>query len=224
MSPSPNPDWIPEIPTSSQLNFDIAKANQILDDAGYEDTNGNGIREMPGGGDEINLRYMVRSESETAGPDAEFITGWLRQIGIGTKQQVMNDTRLIEVIGKGDYDMFEWGWTPFVDPDPMLSYFQCNQIVVRPGRSDQLLQRRELVRPALRRALQATERRAQPRAAPPDRPPNADPDVRRGRLQRALQQPRSAGVPRPTASPAGSSSRRRSAPCCSRTPPRPTPG
>jgi peptide/nickel transport system substrate-binding protein len=132
MSPSPNPDWIPEIPTASQLNFDIAKANQILDDAGYEDTNGNGIREMPGGGDDITLRYMVRSESETAGPDAEFITGWLKQIGIGTKQQVMDDTRLIEVIGKGDYDMFEWGWTPFVDPDPMLSYFQCNQIASDP--------------------------------------------------------------------------------------------
>ena len=24
--------------------------------------------------------------------------------------------------------MFEWGWTPFVDPDPMLSYFTCDQV------------------------------------------------------------------------------------------------
>ena len=23
----------------------------------------------------------------------------------------------------GDYDSFFWGWVPFVDPDPMLSYF-----------------------------------------------------------------------------------------------------
>ena len=23
-----------------------------------------------------------------------------------------------------------WGWTPFVDPDQMLSYFQCNQVAV----------------------------------------------------------------------------------------------
>ena len=28
----------------------------------------------------------------------------------------------------GDYDAFEWGWTPFVDPDPMLSYFTCGQL------------------------------------------------------------------------------------------------
>jgi peptide/nickel transport system substrate-binding protein len=24
--------------------------------------------------------------------------------------------------------MFAWGWTPFVDPDPMLSYFTCGQV------------------------------------------------------------------------------------------------
>ena len=42
--------------------------------------------------------------------------------------------------------MFQWGWTPFVDPDPMLSYFTCDQLSHRPRRPDQLLQRRELVR------------------------------------------------------------------------------
>ena len=29
--------------------------------------------------------------------------------------------------------MFVWGWTPFVDPDPMLSYFQCDQIAQDPN-------------------------------------------------------------------------------------------
>ena len=75
---------------------------------------------------------MVRSESQTAAPIAEFISGWLKQIGIGDEAQVVNDSQLTEIIGKGDYDMFEWGWTPFVDPDPMLSYFQCNQIATDP--------------------------------------------------------------------------------------------
>jgi peptide/nickel transport system substrate-binding protein len=28
--------------------------------------------------------------------------------------------------------MFSWGWTPFVDPDPMLSYFTCDQIASDP--------------------------------------------------------------------------------------------
>ena len=28
--------------------------------------------------------------------------------------------------------MFEWGWTPYVDPDPMLSYFTCDQLSMDP--------------------------------------------------------------------------------------------
>jgi len=128
ISPSANPSWIPEIPVEEQFTFDLAKANEILDAAGYEDTNGNGIREMPGGGDDINLVYTVRSESQVAAPVAEFVSGWLEEVGIGTTLKPMNDTTLIEVIGKGEYDLFHWGWTPFVDPDPMLSYFVCDQL------------------------------------------------------------------------------------------------
>ncbi|MEX1133997.1 MAG: hypothetical protein WED83_04045, partial [Acidimicrobiia bacterium] len=31
--------------------------------------------------------------------------------------------QLFELIIQGDYDTFYWNWVPFVDPDPMLSYF-----------------------------------------------------------------------------------------------------
>jgi peptide/nickel transport system substrate-binding protein len=128
LSTSPNPEWAPEIPADQRYDFDLAKAKQILDAAGYRDTNGDGIREMPGGGRALKFRYAVRSEGVTATATAELITGWLRQIGIGTTQKVYNDSQLTEVIGKGDYDLFAWGWTPFVDPDPMLSYFTCDQV------------------------------------------------------------------------------------------------
>jgi peptide/nickel transport system substrate-binding protein len=128
VSPSANPKWLPEVPAEKQLGFDLAQAKEILDAAGYKDTNGDGIREMPDGGKNIVLIYMVRSESQTAAPDAEFVSGWLKEIGIGTKLKTVNDSKLTEIIGKGDYDMFEWGWTPFVDPDPELSYFRCNQL------------------------------------------------------------------------------------------------
>jgi peptide/nickel transport system substrate-binding protein len=128
ISPSPNQEWIPEIPEAEQFTFDLEKAKQILDAAGYKDTNGNGVREMPNGGDDITLDYVVRSESQSAAGDAEFVTGWLKEIGVGTKQRTVNDATLTEIIGKGTYDLFEWGWTPFVDPDPELSYFTCGQL------------------------------------------------------------------------------------------------
>ena len=56
----------------------------------------------------------------------------MREIGIAITQKVDDDSRLTEVIGKGDYDIFAWGWTPFVDPDPMLSYFTCDQVADDP--------------------------------------------------------------------------------------------
>jgi peptide/nickel transport system substrate-binding protein len=128
ISPSANPAWIPEIPADQRLEFDLDRANQILDEAGYEDTDGDGVREMPGGGQPLRMRYAVRSESPRSQPTAEFITGWLDQIGIATTQKVYDDGQLTEVIGRGDYDMFVWGWTPFVDPDTMLSYFTCDNV------------------------------------------------------------------------------------------------
>jgi peptide/nickel transport system substrate-binding protein len=128
LSVSPSQAWSPQIPAEQQFDFNIKKANQILDQAGYKDTNGDGIREMPGGGRPLKFRYAVRSEGDAGPPTAELISGWLRQIGIATTQKVYDDSRLTEVIGKGDYDMFSWGWTPFVDPDPMLSYFTCGQV------------------------------------------------------------------------------------------------
>jgi peptide/nickel transport system substrate-binding protein len=132
LSTSPDPKWTPDIADGVLPSFDLDRAKQILDDAGYEDTDGDGIREMPGGGEPLNFRYMVRSDSVNAQPIAEFFTGWLREIGIGTTRKVVDDSQLTEIIGKGEYDMFFWGWVPFVDPDTMLSYFQCSQIADDP--------------------------------------------------------------------------------------------
>jgi len=132
LSVSPDTSWSPKIPDGQRYDFDLDKARQILDQAGYKDTNGDGIREMPGGGRPLKFRYAVRTEGDTGPPTAELISGWLRQIGIATTQKVYNDSQLTEVIGKGDYDLFVWGWTPFVDPDPMLSYFTCSQVSADP--------------------------------------------------------------------------------------------
>jgi peptide/nickel transport system substrate-binding protein len=128
LSVSPDPRWTPEIPEEQRFDFDLDKARSMLEEAGYRDTDGDGIREMPGGGEPLNFSYMVRSDGETGPEIAEFVTGWLREIGIATTKKVVDDSQLTVIIGKGEYDMFAWGWVPFVDPDPMLSYFTCDQV------------------------------------------------------------------------------------------------
>ena len=71
MSPSANPAFIPDLSDDEDFEFDLDKANEILDEAGYMDTNGDGVREMPGGGEELvsatrsgrNRRSRCRSRS-----------------------------------------------------------------------------------------------------------------------------------------------------------------
>ncbi len=128
VSVSPDPVWRPAIPEDEQYTYDPAAANAALDAAGYLDSDGNGIREMPDGGQELVFRYAERSESDISAPVRELITGFLEAVGIGTTVDVFDDTQLTEVIASGEYDLFVWGWTPFVDPDPMLSYFTCAQL------------------------------------------------------------------------------------------------
>jgi peptide/nickel transport system substrate-binding protein len=132
MSPSANPEWDVKLGDGDRFDFDLAKAKKILDDAGYKDTNGDGVREMPGGGQPLRFTYGERSESDIGRGIREFVTGWLKQIGIATTVRVYSDTQLTPVIGKGDVDLFAWGWTPFVDPDPQLSYFKCDQVASDP--------------------------------------------------------------------------------------------
>ena len=130
MSPSPDREWIPEI--EEPFAFDLDEANRILDEAGYEDTDGNGVREMPGGGQELTFRWAVRTEAENAQATYELVSGSLAEIGIDTEIETYNDTQLGPVIGRGEWDLFVWGWTPFVDPDPQLSYFLCDQVSTDP--------------------------------------------------------------------------------------------
>ena len=130
--PSPDPSWVPELSEDQIYEFDLEKARSILEEAGYKDTDDDGVREMPGGGDPLNFIYYARSDGETGPEIAEFVTGWLDEIGIATTRKVADDSQLTTIIGEGDYDMFSWGWVPFVDPDTMLSYMTCDQIASDP--------------------------------------------------------------------------------------------
>ena len=109
-----------QLTDDEQLGFDPEKAKALLDEAGWKDTNGDGVRDKDG--TELKLRLFDRP-GKTSQQATPFITGWLKDVGIDTEVKSYDDTQLTPIIGKGEYDLFIWGWTPFVDPDPMLSYF-----------------------------------------------------------------------------------------------------
>lgn len=123
ISVSADPKWMPEIPEAERLTYDPARANQILDEGGYLDTDNDGIREMPDGTNPIVITHGVNTDSDLAGPIGDLMVGWMAEIGIGVQLEAYDQDALFGVIVDGTYDTFYWGWVPFVDPDPMLSYF-----------------------------------------------------------------------------------------------------
>jgi peptide/nickel transport system substrate-binding protein len=111
-------------PGASAFPFDLAKANQLLDQAGY--TKGSdGIRRMPGGGKELTFRLYGRSSSETSQRTVPYVAGWLQEIGIKANVKLVSEDNLTDILGKGTYDLFEWGWVVEPDPDYQLSTFTC---------------------------------------------------------------------------------------------------
>ena len=129
-----DPDWHWEPPANEKYTFDLAKARQLLDAAGYKDTDGDGIREDKQG-KPIVLGLITRDESTGEQQEGKFIAGWFKDIGIKVKLSVMDSSTLSSTIlneDKGvlkpDYDMFLWGWYLDYDPGSMLSYFTKSQI------------------------------------------------------------------------------------------------
>jgi peptide/nickel transport system substrate-binding protein len=127
--PSADPSWDLKVPDGKLFNYDPAKANSLLDEAGWKDTNGDGVRDKDG--QELKLRFFDRSEGES-GKDTDFIVGWLKDVGIATDVTTMDDDALTAVLGQNQFDLFEWGWVPFVDPDSQLSNYIKAQVTVDP--------------------------------------------------------------------------------------------
>jgi peptide/nickel transport system substrate-binding protein len=62
-----------------------------------------------------------------------YFKSWLGQLGIKSKVTPYASSQLTDVILKGNFDAFQWGWFVEPDPDSMLSYMTCGQ---RGGWSD----------------------------------------------------------------------------------------
>lgn len=127
--PSADPSWDLKVPDGKLFKYDPDKAKALLDQAGWKDTNGDGVRDKDG--KELKLRFFDRSEGES-GKDTDFLVGWLRDVGIATDVTTMDDDALTAAIGQNEFDIFVWGWVPFVDPDSELSYFTKAQATTDP--------------------------------------------------------------------------------------------
>jgi peptide/nickel transport system substrate-binding protein len=102
--------------------YDPEQANQLLDEAGYEDVDGDGIREDPDG-EPLTINYAARANSDAAEPIAlYFIQAW-NDIGLDVQllEGRLHETNSFYDRVENDdpaIDVHEGGWGTGSDPNP----------------------------------------------------------------------------------------------------------
>jgi len=109
---------------SERVTFDIDRANQILDEAGYE-RGPDGIRRMPGSGRPLKFRLLNHSDTPTEATDSEYLAGWWKQIGIETTIQSADFTKLNDMLYLGKFDIIFSSWGVGPDPTSILALHTC---------------------------------------------------------------------------------------------------
>ena len=117
-------------PTIEPEAYDLALANQLLDDAGY--TKGaDGIRTTPAG-ERMSYEVILPTDIEGQQRKFEIIQEDWKAIGIETVGKPMDGSAawdaMIAPDGKYlDFDLHMWSWLGYIDPDFMLMTVMCDQ-------------------------------------------------------------------------------------------------
>ena len=111
-------------PGVTARTFDPARANQMLDEAGYA-KGSDGIR-TDKQGEPLKLRLLGRNIDPTHQQMADFIKSWLRDIGIDVQVSMVTPNQVNDQSTLGRYDLYITGWAINPDPDYQLSINRCD--------------------------------------------------------------------------------------------------
>ncbi|MEN1761456.1 ABC transporter substrate-binding protein [Anoxynatronum sibiricum] len=115
-------------PTSAELrDYDVLMANQVLEEAGFADLNGDGIRQAPDG-TPLEFLLTLRADNANEVQAGQMIAGMVAEAGIKFNIETVDDGALMDKIYSGDVDMFIWGWGADLDPTTILNVMTTSQI------------------------------------------------------------------------------------------------
>ena len=128
-----DPDYHWQPPAGQLYSFDLARAGQMLDDAGYADGDGNGTREYRG--KDITLRLYALADDVHGQSEGKLIAGWLRALGLRIELSVIDEGALEDRLWNydgdtyaPDFDLYLWDWDGFDDPGQTLATLTTSQI------------------------------------------------------------------------------------------------
>jgi peptide/nickel transport system substrate-binding protein len=111
--------------------YDPAKANQILDDAGYVYQGDIRCAAVPCVWDAplMNFRMYWPSDSADAPRMAELLAGMWKEIGVGLQPQAIDPDALTALCCPAfDFDIILWGWGSDPDPNMLLNVMRTESI------------------------------------------------------------------------------------------------
>jgi peptide/nickel transport system substrate-binding protein len=109
--------------------YNAATANSILDEAGYADTDGDGVREMPDGSQPLLFRMNYPDDSTTAPRMSELLKEMWAEAGVAVEIQALDPDTLTSVCCPAfDFDVILWGWGSDPDPGFLLSVMTSAEI------------------------------------------------------------------------------------------------
>jgi peptide/nickel transport system substrate-binding protein len=115
--------------TLEDYAFDIKEANRILDEAGYKDTDGDGIRQMPDGSHPLDFRLYWPSDVEAGPRIAELLAETWSQVGVKLEPMAQDPDALTAACCPAfDFDVIIWGWGSDADPALLLQVMTTDAI------------------------------------------------------------------------------------------------
>jgi len=122
-------DWHWSPPEAQLVSYDPEKAKQILEDAGYTDSDGDGIRESAEG-KKLSFRFDVMSAYQNDITAGKMIVQWLKDVGVELELNIADEGAFGDrVYDNADMDVYIWSWGGDIDPGFMLSCFTSTQIL-----------------------------------------------------------------------------------------------
>lgn len=120
--------WEPS--AGEKLDFNIAKANTMLDDLGYTKWDeSHTYRIDPTTTSAFTLNCYVTNDATELISAGALIVNWFKQIGINLQLRVVDSAQMIDTNLAGEMDTYLWGWSFDADPDFALSVLTTDQIL-----------------------------------------------------------------------------------------------
>ncbi|MEV4114258.1 ABC transporter substrate-binding protein [Nonomuraea sp. NPDC049695] len=120
-------DFFWEATGDEKVTYDPAKANKILDDAGYK-KGSDGVRTMPDGKKKLEFRFTIHTDTPIEDKLAEYLTGFFKEVGITLTTVKLESSKFTEETGvTGNFDIAISGWSVNPDPEEVLATHLCSR-------------------------------------------------------------------------------------------------